>query len=474
MEVFVRIEHLNLKVRNRVILADLSWQIATGEQWLLNGPSGSGKTLLAKALATHSSKAGKSTLYVPQWFQFADKQGSSDFYFQQRFNSADAENTLSVWETILAYVSRNNKSIESAASLLETFQLSNRKHAPVIQLSSGEHKKLQLLKALVYRPQFLILDNPYTGLDVQTRTSLNEQLDLACASGMQLLIVSNDAVVPACINRFASIVDGQLVRSESPIAVQQISPSIHGLPLFLSAAPVMPAEELVSLKKVNIRYGDKSILKDLSWKIKSGEKWLIKGPNGSGKSTLISLLTGDNPQAYAQEMSLFGRRRGSGESIWDIKRHIGFISPELQWYFDPGATVFQAVASGLFDTTGLFRKLSQQQTNNVNELLNLFKLKAESDDLLVQLPLGKQRLALLARAIVKNPPLLILDEPCQGLDEAQTSMFNHLVGLLCTSTRSLIYVSHFEHTLPGFLTHELLLREGSAISNHPILEKEYT
>lgn len=474
MKVFVRIEHLNLKVGNRVILSDLSWQIAKGEQWLLNGPSGSGKTLLAKAFSGQAAAVGKTSLFVPQWFQFKDKQGSSNFYFQQRFNSADAENTITVWESILEYINRIHKSVESAETLLETFKLSARKYAPIIQLSSGEHKKLQLLKALLYRPQFLILDNPYTGLDLQTRASLNEQLDLACAAGMQLLMVSNDAVIPGCINRFASLENGQLITRESPIEVKDTTPIDYELPAFLKAAPTSSLEEIVSLRNVNIRYGNKRILKDLNWSLKAGERWLLKGPNGSGKSTLISLLTGDNPQAYAQEIYLFGKKRGSGESIWDIKKQIGFISPELQWYFEPGSTVFQAVASGLFDTSGLFRKLSPQQTEKTNQLLILFGLNTEADDLLVQLPLGRQRLALLARAIIKNPPLLILDEPCQGLDEAQSSMFNHLVDLLCTSDRSLIYVSHFEHTLPAFLSHELVLHEGLAISNKPILEKEYT
>lgn len=487
MEVFVGIEHINLKIRNRVILADLSWQIAKGEQWLLNGASGSGKTMLAKAIAGLGRVSGQikvhydagstlpaSTLYVPQWFQFKDKQGSSSFYFQQRFNSADAENTITVWESLLEYATRIHRSEAKAQMLLETFGLWSRKDAPIIQLSSGEHKKLQLIKALLYRPQFMILDNPYTGLDVQTRTSLNEQLELACAGGMQLLIVSNDAAIPGCINRFASLLDGKLVTSNEPIAVKQQTNINYQLPHFLQQAPVLAVEELVSMRNVNIRYGEKQILKDLNWCVKAGEKWLLKGHNGSGKSTLISLLTGDNPQAYGQEIQLFGRKRGTGESIWDIKKQIGFISPELQWYFEPGSTVFQAVASGLFDTSGLFRKLSLQQEEKTNELLKLFGLHTEANDLLTQLPLGKQRLALLARAIIKNPPLLILDEPCQGLDEAQTSMFNQLVELLCNTNRSLIYVNHFEHALPDFLSHELMLEQGIAIRNKPILEKEYT
>ena len=487
MEVFVRIENLNLKVKNRLILADLSWQIVKGEQWLLNGASGSGKTMLAKAIAgiTHSgghikinydtaSKHPAAALYVPQWFQFKDKQGSANFYFQQRFNSADAENTITVWESVHEYVTRIHRDVEQATALLEVFNLWGRKDAPLIQLSSGEHKKLQLIKALLYRPQLLILDNPYTGLDVQTRAVLNAELDRASAAGVTLLIVSNDAALPACINKFAALVDGKLLCGDEPLHQEQTAQIDYVLPAFLKEQPATPDETLVQLKAVNIRYGEKQILTNLTWRLDAGEKWLLKGHNGSGKSTLISLLTGDNPQAYAQEIYLFGKRRGTGESIWDIKKQIGFISPELQWYFEPGSTVFQAVASGLFDTTGLFRRLSTQQTEQTNQLLILFGLHKEANDLLAQLPVGKQRLALLARAIIKNPPLLILDEPCQGLDEAQTRMFNDLVRMLCSAGRSLIYVNHFEHALPDFLTHELILKEGVAISNKPILEKEYT
>jgi molybdate transport system ATP-binding protein len=490
METFVRIDQLNLKFRNKVVLANLSWQIKRGEQWLLNGASGSGKTSLAKAIAGLSAANGQvfinydklsplpaAVLYVPQWFQFKDKQGSSNFYFQQRFNSADAENTITVWDSMLVYINKLVKPVQEAQAFLERFNLWHRKDASLIQLSSGEHKKLQLIKALLYAPQFLILDNPYTGLDIKSRAQLNICLDAGCAAGMQLLIISNDPVEPACINNYASLVNGQLLTGSKRLETAFTrSFDDYELPAFLSEAPATAVkfESVVDLKNVIITYGDKQILKDLSWRINIGEKWLLKGHNGSGKSTLISLLTGDNPQAYANEIYLFGKKRGTGESIWDIKKHIGFISPELQWYFEPTSTVFQAVASGLFDTSGLFRMLGAAQTGKVNELLALFDLTGEEDYLLTQLPLGKQRLAMLARAIIKNPPLLILDEPCQGLDEAQTSMFNNLVDLLCTTERSLIYVSHFESNLPKFLTHQLILEEGVAINNSTIIENEIT
>jgi molybdate transport system ATP-binding protein len=488
MQVFVGIDQLTLKVRNKAILTGLCWQIKQGEQWLLSGKSGSGKTMLAKAIAGFGVVNGKveinynqaSTLpaavsFVPQWFTFKDKQGSSNFYFQQRFNSADAENTLTVWESITAYATKLHKSTDQGEELLRRFKLWARKDAALIQLSSGEHKKLQLIKALLYSPQFLILDNPYTGLDVESRATLNQYLNVTCAAGVQLLIISNDAEVPTCINRFATIINGELETSLAPIKSDKISPlNDMQLPAFFREPAEVEQDELIHLRHVNISYGEKQILKNLNWQIKKGDRWHLKGPNGSGKSTLISLLTGDNPQAYSQDIHLFGKKRGTGESIWDIKKHIGFISPELQWYFEPSSTVFQAVASGLFDTAGLFRKLSIAQTERIHELLHFFELSTEADYLLTQLSLGNQRLVLLARAIIKNPPLLILDEPCQGLDEAQTNMFNNLVDKLCTGHRSLIYVSHFESRLPKFLTHQLSLKEGIAVSIEPILENEIT
>ena len=176
---------------------------------------------------------------------------------------------------------------------------------------------------------------------------------------------------------------------------------------------------------------------------------------------MLSLITADNPQAYANEIYLFDRRRGSGESIWEIKQKIGYLSPELQLYFDSYATVFMAIASGLFDTIGLFRQLTSSQEKLVLEWLEFIDCKKYSNRLLTSLPAGTQRLVLLARAMIKTPPLLVLDEPCQGLDVAQTAFTLNTIDRYCAHFEaSLIFVSHYMQDFPGCITQFLKLEKG--------------
>jgi molybdate transport system ATP-binding protein len=179
---------------------------------------------------------------------------------------------------------------------------------------------------------------------------------------------------------------------------------------------------------------------------------------------LLSLINGDHPQAYANNIYLFGNKRGTGESIWDIKKHIGLISPEFHWYFDSSATVWESIASGLNDTVGLFTTLVDGKKVIVDELVKYFDLEEVKDELLNLLPLGKQRLALLARTIIKNPELLVLDEPCQGLDRQQTKHFNELVDELCSNGMTLIYVAHTEAQLPQSITHRIVLQQGEVLN----------
>jgi molybdate transport system ATP-binding protein len=208
--------------------------------------------------------------------------------------------------------------------------------------------------------------------------------------------------------------------------------------------------QLVSLRNVTIRYGSKTILDQFSWTINRGERWVLKGPNGAGKSTLLSLITADNPQSYSQDITLFGRKRGTGESIWDIKRNIGYVSPEMHLYFKETGTSFAVVASGLFDLLGVTRKVNEQQTEQVDACLAMFGLGYLRDRPFHTLSTGEQKMILITRAFV--------DEPCQGLDQEQVQRVKDVIDYLAATTdMTLIFVSHYAEDVPSCVTKELTL-----------------
>lgn len=481
----VQIANLNLKYQHKPVLQDLNWTINRNEHWLLCGESGSGKTSLAKAIAglTHSygnieigfdpqSSLPAMVYYVANWFQFKDLEGQSNFYYQQRYNKQSTETTASVKAELESFGKKHGLLYHEAEPILAALGFSGLVNATLIQLSSGEHKKLQLVKALWLKPQLLILDLPYNGLDTLSRQNLNALLEEITGAGTQLILISNETELPGCINHIAKIEAGQLVEiSADERSLKEIEVSGMAVPRFLTAdVSASTSSEIIKMVDVNISYGDKKVLKNINWEVKPGEKWVLHGHNGSGKSTLLSLICGDHPQAYANNFYLFGNKRGSGESIWEIKEKIGLISPELHWYFDPSATVWQSIASGFYDSSGLFCDPGYSKKVQTDELISYFGLNEYKDSLMNELPLGKQRLAMLARTIVKNPEILILDEPCQGLDQQQTIHFNKLVDELCKNGTTLIYVGHFEAQIPNCIEKRILLENGEVKSIETLIE----
>jgi molybdate transport system ATP-binding protein len=472
----VHIHHLNLKYQSKLVLSDLNWTINSGENWLLTGESGSGKSTLAKLIAEASdhsillnfnpeSKLSAKTLYVENWYQFKNIEGQSNFYYQQRYVSQQAKDIHTVYTEFKTYGEAYHLDFTNLNPILSALGFSELLNATLIELSSGEHKKLQLVKALWLKPQLLILDEPYTGLDAASRQNLNRLLMELTLVGVQLILITNEEAIPTCINHFAMLKDGK-IKINSARTINFVAPKKQRkLPSFLLEPPKYTSQDLIKMKGVNISYGDKQILKNINWEVNAGEKWLLRGHNGSGKSTLLSLINGDHPQAYANNIYLFGNKRGSGESIWDIKKHIGLISPEFHWYFDSSATVWESIASGLNDSVGLFTTLVDGKKEMVDELISYFDLEEDKNELLKLLPLGKQRLVLLARTIIKNPELLVLDEPCQGLDSQQTQHFNELIDELCSNGMTLIYVAHTEAQLPKSIRDCLTLYQGEVLKN---------
>ncbi len=473
-DVLVTLDDISIAREGRDLLAGISFTIRRSEQWAFTGPSGSGKTLLAKVLAGKIFHHGnvtwqqyeekKGIALVEQQHHFTNLSNTSNFYYQQRFNAAEAFDS----QTVLGLLNQSPDSPRWVTALA----LDHLLQKPVLQLSNGENKRLQLALALGHHPAVLILDNPFTGLDAAGRATLGEMLNGIAGNGIQLIVITaGGSDLPACITHIARLEEGRLVKVDKtngrlPLAERK---GVELPDTFREAQGGMPVPDrdfsyAVKMDEVSIRYGENLVLDRVSWEVKRGSCWSVSGPNGAGKSTLLSLVTADNPQAYANNIILFDRPRGSGESIWDIKRKIGFLSPEIHLYFDQQATGFEVVASGLFDTIGLFRQLNDHQARSVHSWLRILGLVSFSGKRMSQLSASQQRMLLLARALVKNPPLLVLDEPAQGLDAAQHGLLKTMLNEICTLFgTTLIYVSHYPADLPACITNYLVLDGGKAV-----------
>ena len=455
-------------------LRGISFLLNDKENLVVTGASGSGKTTLAKALCGQLFLTGElkidysscanlppKAVYVEQRYAIKNRSNTIDGYYQQRYNSADNEDSYTVLEE-LKFASNDERKIDF---LLNELSIAYLKNKPLLQLSSGEHKRFQLVKALLKPTQLLVLDEPFIGLDVASRKKLNEILSDVSNAGTKLVIIAGAHHHFAdCVTHVLELDGGRqktFVRKENFVAAHHAAARAFdssALPLQKSKADFQNA---ILMKNVTVKYGDKIILNNINWQVKKGERWLLKGRNGAGKSTLMSLVAADNPQAYANEIYLFDKRRGSGESIWDIKKNIGYISPELYAFFDRSISCFEVVASGYFDTMGLYKKLSDEQTQHIYDWLKALQVADLAQKRLADVSSGMQRLFLLIRAFIKNPPLLIFDEPCQGLDEFQTEAFVKLVDDIYARTdATIVYISHYENEVPACVNHCLHLDSG--------------
>jgi molybdate transport system ATP-binding protein len=472
MEPLLEFKEVNLKLGGKQLLENINWTIEKTQNWAIVGPSGSGKTCLAASIAGKIFHQGQITRhfegsvgYIPQQHHFQNKAHVNNFYYQQRFQSQDAEDAATVREPLEETLSA---SPDYYQKLIRQFHLEHLMHKPLLQLSNGENKRLQLCKSLLKNPSLLLLDHPFIGLDKEGRKELHHFLNGLMQSGLPVIIITSPSEIPDGITHVLELKEGKIVFlgekdswAQRPQKKEERYQIDHSLLSELGKRHDPTYESMVEFRTVSIRYNETQILDEIDWKVEQGSCWCLSGANGAGKSTLLSLITADNPQAYANNIHLFGKKKGSGESIWQLKQKMGYVSPELHLYFPQSCSCFDVIASGLFDTIGLFRTLSTEQYEKVASWVKLLKLDEIAFKGLHQVSLSQQRMAMLGRALVKNPPLLILDEPCQGLDDEQTSFINSIVNQLCFDTgTTLVYVSHYQLQLPTCIKQVLHLEDG--------------
>ncbi|WP_258104593.1 ATP-binding cassette domain-containing protein [Marinoscillum sp. MHG1-6] len=481
-----------IKFRAQTIFENLNFEWPTGQHWAIVGSNGSGKSALLQTLAgkfivgngslrhpfsipfEEIEKPGNSFFTYHDLIQLVDirhefrnKSNLKEFYFQQRYNSDDADDAPTVSE----YLSEQQKEVSrqtywSLELVKQRFNLGYLWEKSVIKLSNGEGKRLRLAAALLKHPKVLLIDNTFAGLDVATRAYFDQLFNEIIKSGINLAMVCNPYEIPSCITnvlvldkcRIIKQVDKSSFDPEMDCPTEKHDVDFKALDQEIISHQISSFHTIVDMRRANVRYGDLYLLKDINWKIEQGECWALSGPNGAGKSTLLSLINGDHPQAYACDLRLFGRKRGSGESIWDIKRNIGFMSPELYQYFPSYFTCLEVVVSSFYEALGVKKKGTDEQVKQAEFWLDTLDLTKCKYLKLNELSSSGQRLCLLARALVKAPALLILDEPCQGLDHSHQEQFRQIIDHICElSKTTLIYVTHYQEQLPKCINKRLEL-----------------
>ena len=493
-----------LALGGRRLFPGLRFVWRKGEHWGVVGPNGCGKSVLARLLS--------GALFAPEaevGYGFSGSRGADperavavvslerqaqllaemDAYVQMRWIASEEETT----PTLGAWLSQDSvedvdpwERVERAPRAVAAF--ARRRDGVVremglgalldrhlVSLSNGETRRALLARALLAAPRLLLFDAPYVGLDAASRRILADAVDRTVAAGssaVMLATVRREELPRGLTHILELDAEGRVVR-QGPVARphgrtvarsdrQTVRPPDHPTtrPTQWAASGPPPdprARKLVEMRDVSVVYGERVVFERLDWTVRAGERWLVAGPNGSGKTTLLAFVIGDHPQAYANDVRLFGVRRGTGESIWSIKRRIGWVSPELHACMDRGASVLDTVLSGLDDTPYLNGSRTPARVRRAREALAAVGLSGAETEPFGALSGGAQRLALLARAVVKRPPLLVLDEPCQNLDRPNRERFVALVDRLCSDpATTLLYVTHLADTEPRCITHRLL------------------
>jgi molybdate transport system ATP-binding protein len=497
---------VTLRSTDGLVFPSTNWTFARNQNWAIVGRNGSGKTLLARAVAGEVPVVkGEIHYYLqPPAGRISEDCIRMVSFEQQRAVAGDAPDAIRWFSleqdaatSVREFLSQNSveeiNPFEVDAHREQTPQSFRRLRESILRLlqikplwdhslpslSNGEMRKVLLARALLRKPQLLILDDVFAGLDGKYRSHLKQILERLMRSKSIRILLLNARVqeLPRgmthllWVDRCRVAAQGPLKRMlQNPIVRRMLLPSASSEKNVKRQLPARKvnrdSEELVRLEGASVQYDGREILSDINWIIRRGESWALTGPNGSGKSTLLSLINGDNPQVYANTVYLFGRRRGSGESLQTLRKRIGRISPELHLHFPESQSCLETAISGFQDATGCYRRPTSQQRAAALKMLHYFGLRPVANSSFGSLSAGSQRTVLLARALVKSPDLLLLDEPCQGLDFAHRAIFlNKIEALLRHEKTTVIYVTHRAEEIPRGIQRILRLQDGRIVES---------
>jgi molybdate transport system ATP-binding protein len=491
---FLTFDRITIRLRDRFVFEETSWQIKTDEHWAVIGANGAGKSTLVKALAGDLPLVRGNAVY-----HFLEEMGLSgsapegqvarlafdterDFHsIKASFDSFSAEQDgeVSVAESILWHSSAEGRfEQDRLREIAQQLGIEHLLGRAIHVLSSGEAKKVLLARALLRSPRLLILDEPFEGLDERAKAELKGLIDRLMSGRMRVILVTHrfEEIGPK-ITHVLSVKDCR-VMFQGP-AREILKPERileifgegglceEGKGLYFKAQKEKQGclpQELIVMRNTTVRYSEHIVLSRIDWTVRRCENWAVLGPNGAGKSKLLDLITGDNVQGYANDIHLFGRRKGSGETVWEIKEKLSIVSAEFQMRYQKRIPAYDVVCSGFFDSIGVYQSCTEEQHKTVREWLGLLNMGDMARKRFDHLSHGQQRLILLARAMVKSPLLMILDEPCDGLDYANRKKVLEFIEFIGSQTATdLIYVTHHKDELPTCITHALVLAKGKIV-----------
>ncbi|MEM6300391.1 MAG: ATP-binding cassette domain-containing protein [Pseudomonadota bacterium] len=474
-QVLFVMEQLGFTYRAKPALRGINWRWEEGQHWAVLGANGAGKSTLAKILSAelkhYSGQLNRGAKLQPSAIAFVCfEQGSLRRDRDRKLDCAEFEESgfdsgTTVADLLPAFEARDTL-YQETVELLELESLLER---GIRYLSTGEFRKALFAAALLARPELLILDSPLDGLDRQTQARLGTAINSLIRRLPAVLVLCRalDEVPQACSHVLVLETGKAMAAGERDPVLKRtdVTASLSAPKLVFSVPSEIlghakeerhDASNAIELHNVSVSFDRKAVFRDLSWTLAKGQHCMISGPNGSGKSTLLDLLTGDNHKAYGQQVSLFGLRRGSGESVWDVKNLFGRVDAKMQFAIPSGSTTLSVVLSGFFDSLGLRNQASDQQKRIAKSWLVALGLSEFGSVEFHTLSFGLQRLVLLARAMVKAPPLLLLDEATLALDAGHRNLLLRAVEhVIAQGKTQLLFVSHTIGERPSCINQHL-------------------
>lgn len=450
------LDNLSVDFDEHFQLQHLNWEVQSGQHWVISGGNGAGKSALIAALTGMGNIISGQIQGLPERIGVVSFAAQEALINQERQkDDADILDVISIGTPVRNIIFDDCLDPQTAKEMITKFDLDYLLDRAFRKLSTGESRKVMLVRALSCKPQLLLLDEPFEGLDIDTFALLQDYLQELAPQVPMIMVLNRFDEIPAFITHIAYMEQGQLLHQidkQDTEAYNNLYQLLHlkttalSVPACdpLSSIPKLdPSQPLVRLKDLTIKYDEFVLIDKLNWTIEPNQHWQLSGPNGAGKTAVLSIITGDHPQCYNNDILVFGFQRGQGESIWQIKQFIGYVSTALQWEYRVQISLRNVIISGFYDSIGLYSKASDRQKNIADQWLALLGMSDRADQPFQKLSYGDQRLLLIARAMVKHPPLLILDEPCLGLDDINRQLVLALIEKICAgSETAVIYVNH--------------------------------